>query len=160
MTTVALWRQIRSRGRGALIAAVVLAAGVLGESVTLVKTWPDYLAYFNPFAPHPEQVLVDSDLDWGQDFKRLRIRLAELQIPSVSLAYLGTADLNRETLPSYRLLTNPEQPVSGWVAVSALARAYSPGHLAWLDAYPVREHIGHTIDLYDIPAISASPATQ
>ena len=157
VTAVALWQQIRSRGRGALIAAVVLAAGVLGEGVTLVTTWPDYLAYFNPWAPHPERVLVDSDLDWGQDFKRLRIRLAELHVPSVSLAYLGTADLKREAIPSFRLLTNPEQPATGWIAVSALARAYSPGHLAWLNAYPVRERIGKTIDLYYIPPTIAVP---
>ena len=160
VTATTLWRSVQAGGRGAILACVLLATGALGEGMTLVKTWPDYLAYFNLFAPHPEQVLVDSDLDWGQDFKRLRMRLAELKIPAVSLAYLGTADLNREALPSYRLLTNPEQPVSGWVAVSALARAYSPGHLAWLNAYPVRERIGRTIDLYYIPAISAPSATK
>ena len=102
-----------------------------------------------------ERIEVDSDLDWGQDFKRLRVRLAELKVPSVSLAYLGTADLNRESLPSYRLLNNPEQPVTGWIAVSALARAYAPGHLAWLRGYTPRERIGTTIDLYYIPPDAA-----
>ena len=40
---------------------------------------PDYLAYFNEFVwSHPERVLVDSDLDWGQDVIRLSKRLREL----------------------------------------------------------------------------------
>ena len=145
------WNEARKGLWKMVVAGGVLALGLAASVWTLVRTWPDYLAYFNPFAPHPEQVLVDSDLDWGQDFKRLTKRLAELKVPSISLAYLGTADLNREPLPSYRLLNNPEQPVTGWVAVSALARAYAPGHLAWLRAYPVRERIGKTIDLYYIP---------
>ena len=118
----------------------------------MIGTWPDYLAYFNPFALNPERLLVDSDLDWGQDFKRLKLRLAALQVPAVSLAYLGTADLPREGLPSYTLMTNPKQPTTGWIAVTALARAYAPGHYAWLRAYPVRERVGRTIDLYYIPA--------
>jgi hypothetical protein len=147
----ALWVMVRAKDRVRFAVGAVLALGLAASAWTLVRTWPDYLAYFNPFAPHPEQVLVDSDLDWGQDFKRLTKRLAELNVPSISLAYLGTADLNREPLPSYRLLNNPEQPVTGWVAVSALALAYAPGHLAWLRAYPVRERIGKTIDLYYIP---------
>ena len=151
VTVMTLWQRVRQGGALGIAALVLLVAGIVGEAVSVVGTWPDYLAYFNSFAPQPEQILVDSDLDWGQDFKRLKTRLAQLQIRSISLAYLGTADLSREGLPAYRLLSNAEQPVTGWVAVSALARAYAPGHLAWLKAYPVRERIGRTIDLYFIP---------
>jgi len=43
---------------------------------------PDYLAYFNEFAgSEPENIVVDSDLDWGQDVKRLAARLREVGLP-------------------------------------------------------------------------------
>ena len=39
---------------------------------------PDYLAYFNALAgDDPERIVVDSDLDWGQDIKRLGQRLRD-----------------------------------------------------------------------------------
>jgi hypothetical protein len=99
-------------------------------------------------------VLVDSDLDWGQDLKRLTHRLAELKVPSVSLAYLGTADLARESLPPFVRL-QPDQHAVGWVAVSALARVHAPQRFAWLDAFTPRERVGRSIDLYYIPGNAA-----
>jgi hypothetical protein len=95
-------------------------------------------------------VLVDSDLDWGQDLKRLELRAQALQIPLLHLAYQGTADLAREPLPPVEPL-KPRQPVSGWVAISALARTRNPSDYAWLNAYKPLERVGHTIDLYYIP---------
>ena len=132
----------------AVLAALLVAAAAEGWAVA--GTWPDYLPYFNVLAPHPARVLVDSDLDWGQDFKRLNARLHELNVPSVSLAYLGTADLKREGLPQYVQLS-PDQHATGWVAVNELARIHAPERLRWLDAYPPRERIGKTIDLYFVP---------
>jgi prolyl oligopeptidase PreP (S9A serine peptidase family) len=41
--------------------------------------------------------------------------------------------------------------VSGWVAISELARTRNPADYAWLDAYRPLEHIGKSIDLYYIP---------
>jgi 4-amino-4-deoxy-L-arabinose transferase-like glycosyltransferase len=132
------------------LVAVVLGALVVMHATTLVRAWPDYLAYFNVAVPDPEYVVVDSDLDWGQDLKRLIARLHELQVPSVALAYSGSADLRREGLPAYTLL-KPDEQASGWVAVSALARAEAPRHFDWLQAYARRERVGKTIDLYFIP---------
>jgi Dolichyl-phosphate-mannose-protein mannosyltransferase len=131
-------------------AAAALLALLAWQLSTLGRAYPDYLPYFNEAVAHPEHVLVDSDLDWGQDLYRLELRAAELRIPFLSLAYLGTADLAREPLPPYRNLP-PQQPVSGWVAVSQLARTRAPGDYAWLDAYQPLERIGKTIDLYYVP---------
>ncbi len=138
----------------ARVAAAALA-GLLGWQLAGVAyTWPDYLAYFNGLAPEPRRVLIDSDLDWGQDLRRLTLRLAELKVPVISLAYLGTADLPREHLPPYVLL-QPDERASGWVAVTALARAHAPRRFDWLDAYPRRERVGQSIDLYFVPPRSA-----
>jgi hypothetical protein len=95
-------------------------------------------------------VLVDSDLDWGQDLKRLEVRAQALGIAQLHLAYLGSADLAREPLPPVQMLA-PGQPVTGWVAISALARTRNPNDYAWLAGYRPLERIGKSIDLYYIP---------
>jgi 4-amino-4-deoxy-L-arabinose transferase-like glycosyltransferase len=136
-----------SPGRHALAAALGLAVAL---ELAPLAAWPDYLPWFNVLAPHPERVLVDSDLDWGQDFRRLTLRLQALHVPSVSLAYLGTADLPHEDLPPYRLL-GPDQRATGWLAVSELARIHAPERFRWLSAYAPIERVGRTIDLYYIP---------
>jgi hypothetical protein len=133
----------------------VLVGLVAWQLAGVVRTWPDYLAYFNEFVREPERVLVDSDLDWGQDLKRLARRLAELGVPNVSLAYLGTAALDRESLPPFVRL-EPDQHAVGWVAVSALARVHAPQRFAWLDAFTPRERVGRSIDLYYIPRNAAA----
>ncbi len=43
-----------------------------------LKTWPDYLTFFNVLAGGPKHAyrhLVDSSLDWGQDLPRLKVWL-------------------------------------------------------------------------------------
>ena len=99
---------------------------------------------------NPEAVLVDSDLAWGQDLRRLEHRLAELKVKSFSFAYLGTADLTRETFPKLTRLS-PGQPTTGWVAITALARVHGGTGYAWLDSYAPVERVGKSIDLYFVP---------
>jgi hypothetical protein len=119
------------------------------------RAWPDYFPWFNELARDPQTMLTDSDLDWGgQDLKRLEARLAALGIRQFSLAYEGTADLRREPLPETTVL-RPGIPVSGWVAVTALARAHAKQGYAWLNRYQPVERIGAAIDLYHIPTEQA-----
>jgi hypothetical protein len=136
--------------RVAQAATAVLLALLAWQLSTLWSAFPDYLPYFNEAVAHPERVLVDSDLDWGQDLHRLELRAAALQIQHLSLAYRGTVRLSRESLPPVTLLP-PRQPTRGWVAVSELARTRKAGDYAWLDAYQPVERVGKTIDLYYIP---------
>jgi hypothetical protein len=136
--------------RARLAARTALLALLTWQMSTLVSAYPDYLPYFNAAVRHPERVLVDSDLDWGQDLYRLEQRAAQLQIAHLHLAYRGTADLSREPLPPFDVLP-PHHPQSGWVAVSLLARTRAADDYAWLDTWQPVEHIGKTIDLYYIP---------
>jgi len=132
---------------------VLVITGVLASPIwVLMREWPDYLPYFNGLVADPQQVLVDSDLDWGQDLARLSTRLAQLRVPEISIAYSGSAVMANEHLPPYRLLA-PDQRAVGWVAVSALARVDAPHHFDWLKAYQPIETIGKTIDLYYIPSL-------
>jgi hypothetical protein len=135
---------LRTLGAAALLAALVW------QLSPLWRDWPDYLPYFNEAVAHPERVLVDSDLDWGQDLHRLEVRVAERGIGHLSLAYRGTADLRREPLPQVYVLP-PHERVTGWVAVSQLARTRNPTDYGWLDDYTPVERVGKTIDLYYIP---------
>jgi len=146
------WRAIAATPvpRTAFAAAALLLALVTWQLSTLWRAYPDYLPYFNEAVAHPERVLVDSDLDWGQDLYRLELRAAQLRIPALSLAYRGTADLSREPLPRCVALP-PRHPVTGWVAVSQLARTRNRADYAWLDSYAPLERIGSSIDLYYIP---------
>jgi len=138
-----LWRS------GFLVGRAVAVLVVAWQVSTLATAYPDYFPYFNETVSHPEHVLVDSDLDWGQDLRRLERRLQELKVPSVNLAYQGTADLSREMLPPYVRLP-PRQPATGWVAITALTREHEPAGYAWLNAYRPVERVGKTIDLYFI----------
>jgi len=56
----------------------------------VVSSWtahPDYLAYFNEIGGgHPERIVIDSDLDWGQDMKRLAVRLRGLHVDEFRLS--------------------------------------------------------------------------
>lgn len=150
------WRAVRALQSPRLAAsgAVVLAGLLLWQVSTWWTANPDYFPYFNELVRHPEQVLTDSDLDWGgQDLHRLVRRLADLHVPRLSFAYQGTADLSREGLPPFTALP-PWHPTTGWVAITALSRAHEVPGYAWLNPYPPLERVGKSIDLYFIPPTS------
>jgi hypothetical protein len=146
------WRALRvTRHRSVAVLGTVVVLALVGWQIsTLWRANPDYLPYFNEAVARPEKVLVDSDLDWGQDLWRLERRVAEIKVPSLSLAYRGTADLSREALPPFAAL-RPWHPATGWIAISALAREHDLAGYAWLDAYTPVERVGKTIDLYYVP---------
>jgi hypothetical protein len=76
------------------------AAGILlvWHGATSAFSHPDYIPYTNALAgTEPEKILVDSDLDWGQDTKRLGRRLHELGAQQVAFSPLIEAYLERHT---------------------------------------------------------------
>ena len=137
--------------RSGAAAAVLLIAWVIGDSV---RAHPDYLAHFNEFAgSHPETILCESDLDWGQDLDRLSQRLKQRDIQRFSLAYFGTARLDKAGLPRYES-ASPTEPTRGYVAASLhdLNIDYKKhGSFAWLKSHQPIERIGKSIDLFYIP---------
>ncbi len=147
---ITLWA--RWHGRPAHAARAVLIALTLWQVATLVYAYPDYLAYFNVLAgEHPENILVDSDLDWGgQDLRRLEGVLAARHVGQLSLGYKGTADLTLEPLPSYTLL-KPNQPVKGWVAITMLSLQENQAGYRWLSQYQPLQRVGQSFELYYIP---------
>jgi hypothetical protein len=139
------------KSRWTAIVAGLLVAWAATDSVL---AHPDYLAYFNPFASrHPERVLCESDLDWGQDLYRLRDTLKARGVDQVSIRYFGTAPLDRAGLPPHRDLS-PATPVSGWAAISLHALVMENaenGSFEWLKQYQPVERVGKSIYLYRLP---------
>ncbi|HEY7372483.1 MAG TPA: glycosyltransferase family 39 protein [Polyangia bacterium] len=167
---VAAWRAPRWRiaARAAAGAAAIWALAIPFAAA------PDYLPWFNALAGrHPDRVLIDSDLDWGQDLLRLERALADRHIDSVHIAYFGASDICRHRLPHLTWL-RPREPVHGWIAISETfhhgidGSYYRDGNpcdrsqmvgtfvpdtrqYAWLDAYQPVARVGASIRLYDIP---------
>ena len=138
---------MRKRWRFASVAATVL---LLWQIASGVLCHPDYLSYFNEFANrHPERFVVDSDLDWGQDLARLAEVLKEKKVTHFSLAYFGSADINRHGLPKFQEL-EPREPTTGWVAVS-LFYLKATRYYKWLSAYKPVATAGKSIWIYYVP---------
>jgi len=86
---------------------------------------PHYLSYFNlpsRMLGEPHELLVDSNLDWGQDLKRLKSYMEENRLGSIKLAYFGAAsprqlNLVHEVLPSGGLYRDFEPE---WKAAKSL----------------------------------------
>jgi len=101
-----------------------------GTPVLAVRARPDYVAWFNPLAgDEPGRVLVDSDLDWGQDVLQLRDFFAGRDISELHIAYFGNVRICEAGLPPLRWLP-PDEPVRGWIAISEM---YFRGH--WRKVY-------------------------
>jgi 4-amino-4-deoxy-L-arabinose transferase-like glycosyltransferase len=167
VAAVALFRSTR------VSRAAVVALGAWQLATPFIAA-PDYLPWFNALAGrHPENVLLDSDLDWGQDLLRLERALAERGVRRFSVAYFGPSDLCRHHLPTGRWL-RPRERVTGVIAISEMYRKGvignfyrdgnycdreqwvreappDPGQFAWLDAYTPIARVGTSILLYDIP---------
>lgn len=145
---VSLWRRYQHR----MVRGIIVL--LLGWQVSLLySAYPDYLPYFNAFAgKHPEHILIDSDLDWGQDIERLQRRLTELHVTKFGFVFRGTIDVIGERLPGV-WMAQPFQPATGWIAASIYARdTVSQGAaFGWLKQYKPVERVGKSIDLYYIP---------
>jgi hypothetical protein len=89
--------------------STIVAAMVIWLIIASLLIFPRYLTFFNEIAGGPDngyKILVDSNLDWGQELIGLREYMTQENIPSVKLSYHGTADpmaygVVYEPLPSY-----------------------------------------------------------
>ena len=132
-----------------------------------VRVHPYYLTYFNQLAGGPaggHRYAVDSNLDWGQDLKRLAMWVEENNINKIHLDYFGWAN------QSYYLKDKlvwigagryknerdflAENPDGGYIAVSASFYMGSRGdpinNYIWLDAYEPVAKIGNSIWIWEI----------
>jgi hypothetical protein len=148
-STVAFW--------GGRFAVAILMAWL---TVSSALTHPDYLSSFNELGgSHPENILLISDFDWGQDLTRLSTYLREHQVKHVSIAYDGFYDPKALGFPESEHVDCGVTP-SGWVAVEERrARLYSECY-PWLSQQKLIATVGKTMRIYNlVDSAGASPAS-
>jgi hypothetical protein len=134
-------------------------------ALALESAWihPHYLAFFNAAAGGPangRRLLLDSNLDWGQDVTTLARELHAHGDPPVWLALFAAEDPARDGIRGRPLPGCAK--VAGWLAISAnvrfgLYRAHNylappiPHCYDWLDAYEPVARPGWSIFLYRLP---------
>ncbi len=136
----------------------------LGASLGM---YPDYLAYFNVFAGGPSKgyrVLVDSNLDWGQDLIQLKQYMDLRNIDEVWLSQFGRVEpalygVRYRQLPSW---IKPESrpgfhrfhPAPGVYVIGAtpLQGMYLPDRSTfdWFLRQDPDDQIGHSMLVYDV----------
>ena len=141
-----LWTRVDSTRLTKGITAALAASAVF----IAVRAHPDYLAYFNPLAgAHPDRILVDSNLDWGQDLYRLGDVVRRLRIDTIRVAYFGSADMQAAGVPNaFRLEAN--ERATGWVAASRsnLAGVFVGPAYQWLFQQKVVGAVGKSLVLF------------
>jgi len=129
---------------GAVVALVVIESCVI---------FPYYLAFFNAVSGGPSRgprYLVDSNIDWGQDLRRLKTYLDREEEKGACLVYFGSAP------PEYYGIEYFGPPAPGQnclaaVSVTALMGVYlRDDPYAWLRQYTPRAKIGYSIYIYDL----------
>ena len=125
--------------QGALVLAVAWAV------FAAVRIHPHYLCYFNEFVGGPANghlYLAASNVDWGQDLKRLARYANDRPGETIKLAYCGSADPRRygfrcEPLPSFLPVGEPGELSAGTyvISVNHLVGLYEPSASAeaWAD---------------------------
>jgi len=137
--------------------AMFIAALLAWYLISFMGIYPHYLAYFNEFAGGPAngyKHVVDSNLDWGQDLKRLSKFVEEKNIDHIKVDYFGGGDVKYYLGDKAEIWHADDGETTGWLAVSATflqtSRTYHPASYIWLyDKEPVAK-IGYSIFVYNI----------
>ena len=158
--------ELLERARTGRWIRAALAALLLWFAGSSLWCHPDYLAYTNELAGSaPEKVLADSDLDWGQDMKRLAARLREVGATQVTFDPIVLADFEGEMGFPQMAPANAAAPAPGWNAVSlsywkvrrlGLLDTH-PEMVLWPDRVPPGERVGEGTMLWYFPPRTGQP---
>lgn len=127
----------------------IAIALLVWHTAASLLAYPDAFPYFNEAAGRrPWRLLLDSNIDWGQDVLRLREAIREKKIERIGLAVHGWNDWDALGFPPHYDVQR-EVPSQGWIAVSehlfGLAR-----RAPWLEGRRY-ERVGTSIRLYYVP---------
>lgn len=138
------------------------------QMVSVVSIYPHFLAYFNELVGKPSKgyiYTVDSNLDWGQDLKRLKKWTEKHHIEKIYIDYFGGADVKyyfgKKFLPWWGTRDPAEFQRPNYLAVSATflqggrgepAPGFDQptGYYLWLNQYTPVTVIGHSIFVYHL----------
>jgi 4-amino-4-deoxy-L-arabinose transferase-like glycosyltransferase len=165
-------RWLRVRGMTAFGASPAVCARGIGvaalliwQGFSVVTVSPSFLAYFNEAVGGPEygaRYVVDSNLDWGQDLRRLRRFVDAQGIDRITVDYFGTSSARYELGEKLVPWRSALGPYEGWLAVSATVLKVAQarwetqlGHKAedsyrWLEGKKPVAKIGYSIFVFDL----------
>ncbi len=144
---------------------------LLWHAAGTLRLFPHQEAFFNELAGGPEgggRILVDSNIDWGQDLILLRELLVEKGVEDVYLGYFGAAvpetyNILYKPIPGFLRQTagpeinayNPYTPPPGWYAISqtSLQLGLLEQNVAMYAFFRDREPVaraGYSINLYEV----------
>jgi len=141
---------------------------LLWQIISFLSIYPYFLAFFNELAQGPDAgyiYTVNSNLDWGQDLKRLQKWVENQKIDKIYVDYFGGGEaqyyLKTKYAPWRGTRDESEFPKGNYLAVSATflqgGRGIpSPGlnqpagYYSWLFKYTPLTKIGHSIFVYYI----------
>jgi hypothetical protein len=137
--------------------------------ISSLSCFPHFLAYFNEIAGGPNKgyvFTVNSNLDWGQDLRRLTYWVNENKIDKIYVNYFGGGDpeyyLKEKFAPWWGNRDPEEFPKGNYLAISATLLQGGRGEPApgfdqptgyyhWLDKYEPVTKIGYSIFVYYLP---------
>lgn len=142
---------------------LIMIGLLLWQFLSAISVYPYFLPFYNGFAGGADngyKYAVDSNLDWGQDLKRLKIYMDEHNINKIYLSYFGKASPEYYGINYEPLLPDMEGKIKGFVAISAtnLQGAYKEFNsksvkepaFEWLKKYPLVGKVGYSIFIYNI----------
>jgi hypothetical protein len=147
---------IRRWRPAAAIGAVLLAA----HAAESLSAYPHYLPFFNTAAGGPSagpRYLSDSNVDWGQDVKKLRAYLAERNAMEPCISYFGNTPLRYYGIGEHDVPVTDDLEARknvnciAAVSVTELQGVYgNPGKYAWLREREPDARIGYSIYVFDL----------
>jgi 4-amino-4-deoxy-L-arabinose transferase-like glycosyltransferase len=115
---------VQDAGRHARLLQVgtrgAVAVLLLWQCGSILHVYPAFLAYFNEAVGGPAgggRYVGDSNLDWGQDLRRLRAFVDTQQIDRIAVAYFGGSSPSYELGRRYLPWNSALGPYKGWLAV-------------------------------------------
>ena len=145
-----------------------MAILLLWQAISVISAYPNLLSYFNEIIGGSRNgylYVVDSNLDWGQDLKRLTKWVNENKIDKIYVNYFGGGDpsyyLKEKYAPWWGANSAAEFPKENYLAVSATllqggrgvpVKGFNQpvGYYLWLSNYQPVTVIGNSIFIYYI----------
>ncbi len=140
------------------------------QVVGTLRYYPYYLTFFNEIVGGPDRgryIIVDSNLDWGQDLIGLKQYVDENHLKQVRFSYSGATlpsvyGLQTEALPpvyppmrdqgTWWLHTlYPPDPLPGTYALALTSMMADPNSYSFFRDRPPDHSIGNSIYIYNIP---------
>ncbi len=135
----------------------------LWQVIAALRIYPDYLAYFNELTGGPDRGIMyldDSNIDWGQDLKRLQHFIEEHRINRIKIDYFGMISPEAYGIVyepvTPRDILQPEKGVYYAISAHNLQRKdliWFPAlnltlRYDWLEKYTPIKKIGYSIYIY------------